>query len=944
MQHKSFKLLVLAAMALSLAACGGTTSSIGSSGNSASTSTGTSASTPSISSPSTPVISSPSTPSISSPSTPSVSSPSTPVTSSPSSPSTPSTPSTSIVEETSHLVTISQGEGYTATLDKADGKYEEGDLVTISVTITGQYKLLDSISSEEVTISTPVLENGVYTATFTMIDEAVNVTVTLKDQTFSVGKTEVIGAQAIAQIKSVEFSTDGSTFVESMPAVAYNQEVTAKVTFSYSISAGNMEYYQFYVDNIGYEITADESTKNESGSYVNYTGGLVTFKMPGNNVSTSLVAIYNSFADDTVTDYITVSSEKNEYVNFYGYITGKKYSRISLSAYVKAGYSVEKWEYTDDNGETWNEMSMYQSYDGSYSVTLTASEIEGTDVVLRATGEFLGVRTINYVNDTAIRVTGSSSVLPSEVTVGESVTIYYTSNTGFAITGPATIDGVAAENITENSTSIISFIMPDNDVTITFNVSEYGKLSYTPNENITSVEFKNASYAYDTITSAAPGSTVYAFVTVADGYKLLGGSVNGGEEISVTSDYYGEYIYFTMPSDGSDAVVTFTLGTTYLVSSEENENASITFGYSDKTTYAAEGETVEFNVRPNDVFTHIDSVTSDDESLEITFGQNEYGDYVGSFVMPDHAVVLSVTTSPIESQTLTLDLGEHEDVITSISIRGSSSSAMLGNSYGPTGAIIVTEGEFLPGESINISLSATLNSSYDPTLYVVKSVDGSSVEEALTPVSTNVSGSSKYLSYTSLTLTDDITGFIVKYTEKVSTSITVDDAGYEGITYTVNNTTKYESVEELNQNLHIGDTVTVNTPSEEGYKYIVTVSDEAGETISVSNNSFQVTKDGLTVKIAKEETYSFTINDGSYYSLSYYVRDDAYNSYSGYGNEISLGLVLHISISNYYSSNTYQITIKNGDEVITDTIGNNETFTQDITVKGNVLIETTVVE
>ena len=851
-----------------------------------------------------------------------MSSPSTPVTSSPSSPSTPSTPSTSIVEETSHLVTISQGEGYTATLDKADGKYEEGDLVTISVTITGQYKLLDSISSEEVTISTPVLENGVYTATFTMIDEAVNVTVTLKDQSFSVGKTEVIGAQASAQIKSVAFSVDGTTFTESLPAVAYNQEVTAKVTFGYSVSADNMAYYQFYVDNIGYELTADESTKVESGSYVNYTGGLVTFKMPGNNVSTSLVAIYNSFADDTVTDYITVSSEKNEYVNFYGYITGKKYSRISLSAYVKAGYSVEKWEYTDDNGETWNEMSMYQSYDGSYSVTLTASEIDGTDVIVRATGEFLGVRTINYVNDTAIRVTGSSSVLPSEVTVGESVTIYYTSNTGFAITGPATID--EAKTVT--------------------NVSEYGKLSYTPNENITSVEFKNASYAYDTITSAAPGSAVYAFVTVADGYKLLGGSVNGGEEISVTSDYYGEYIYFTMPSDGSDAVVTFTLGTTYLVSSEENENASITFGYSDKTTYAAEGETVEFNVRPNDVFTHIDSVTSDDESLEITFGKDEYGDYVGSFVMPDHAVVLSVTTSPIESQTLTLDLGEHEDVITSISIRGSSSNAMLGNSYGPTGAIIVTEGEFLPGESINISLSATLNSSYDPTLYVVKSVDGSSVEEALTPVSTNVSGSSKYLSYTSLTLTDDITGFIVKYTEKVSTSITVDDAGYEGITYTVNNTTKYESVEELNQNLHIGDTVTVNTPSEEGYKYIVTVSDEAGETISVSNNSFQVTKDGLTVKIAKEETYSFTINDGSYYSLSYNVRDDAYNSYNGYGNEISLGLVLHISISNYYSSNTYQITIKNGDEVITDTIGNNETFTQDITVKGNVLIETTVAE
>ena len=255
---------------------------------------------------------------------------------------------------------------------------------------------------------------------------------------------------------------------------------------------------------------------------------------------------------------------------------------------------------------------------------------------------------------------------------------------------------------------------------------------------------------------------VYAYVTVANGYKLLSGSVNGGEEITVTSDYYGEYICFTMPSDGSDAVVTFNLGTTYLVSSEENENASLTFGYSDKTTYAAEGETVEFRVKPNDVFTQIDGVTSDDESLEITFEQNEYGDYVGSFVMPDHAVVLSVTTSPIESQTLTLDLGEHEDAITSISIRGSSSSAMLGNSYGPTGAIIVTEGEFLPGESINISLSAILNSSYDPTLYVVKSVDGSSVEEALTPVSTNVSGSSKYLSYSSLTLTDDITGFIVK--------------------------------------------------------------------------------------------------------------------------------------------------------------------------------------
>ena len=118
-------------------------------------------------------------------------------------------------------------------------------------------------------------------------------------------------------------------------------------------------------------------------------------------------------------------------------------------------------------------------------------------------------------------MTTETGELPTEATIGETVTIGYKGADGYSITDAATIEGVDPEDIITNYENWggewqISFVMPENEVTITFSVGENGTLSYEPNDHVTSVEFRDSSWSGNVITSVSQDSDGKFVVTYKD--------------------------------------------------------------------------------------------------------------------------------------------------------------------------------------------------------------------------------------------------------------------------------------------------------------------------------------------------------------------------------------------------------------------------------------------
>ncbi len=158
-------------------------------------------------------------------------------------------------------------------------------------------------------------------------------------------------------------------------------------------------------------------------------------------------------------------------------------------------------------------------------------------------------------------VTFSSSAAPSATYLeGENVYLSYTPISGYDVT--YTIEG--ATNISY-STTTISFVMPSQDVTITFTAIAYPTVSVTTDENISSCKTYVKQYSsYIEGNKAKPGSTIAIIPEVKDGFKLGYAYIKGSESTKYTAssiymgcDYSIGSIYktgfeITVPSDGND--------------------------------------------------------------------------------------------------------------------------------------------------------------------------------------------------------------------------------------------------------------------------------------------------------------------------------------------------------------------------------------------------------
>ena len=825
-----------------------------------------------------------------------------------------STTSETPVEE--YLVTV-EGTGFTHAFDgeHADGSYEEGDQVTITLTLEASKKLVD-VTSEQVT---PVVssEGQETTVTFTMPGEAVTITVTTEDITFAVSEPTLLGGQAQSQIQSAAVQ------VEEADAVVVRTSVTVNITFKGSIPESNVNQFILYANEVGVRVTPDESTLTTSGSMNLYSAGTATFTMPSADVAIVVTATSNMATDGTTGASVTY--EANKYVSFYGTIDSEKYSNVQIYASVKPGYSVSKYQYSANGGETWTDInSVYETTD--YTQIMISIDAEVTEIVVKAVGEYLGLGHVSFTNLDSVTITSGISQ-DSDVTVGETVAISYSAKEGQYISGPATVTGVEP---TVNTAGRLEFVMPEEDVTITFALSDNIGLSYSdPDSVITEVHFSTSSWGWqgNEVESIAPGNSVYVYATPAEGYLLTGISMdNGATWANITSSYYGDYAQFLIPTTQTeDIVFTFRVSETRTVSVKEVEGI-----YKPNDTEYGAGETVTITVNTTSKLYEITGAHIEgDDSIDVTVS-TFYGSTSISFTMPDKDVVVVIEVTKLDSQTLTLEPGEETSSLSSINVRGQTSNSSI--YYSPSYASELSV-PFILGETLSTSLSYNITEDMTtvPSLAIVKS-DGST--EALVPgdvTSQNYGALSISITYQDIKVTEDMTGIKVVYTERQTVTATVnDDVVTTGdITYQINGTEATDLT-----TLSVGDTLSITTPeAEAGYRYGVEVSGD----IIATRTGYYVTGANVTITFTKSEVATLSVTDNSNYSAGCMFTDsegnEIYPEYSASGRTLAVdkGTVVNVFVYKYSQGGNITVTITSADGTITHNFTNDQLPIQNAT-------------
>lgn len=341
-------------------------------------------------------------------------------------------------------------------------------------------------------------------------------------------------------------------------------------------------------------------------------------------------------------------------VKVYGVDTALTYSVLELtlkredSYFVTVSYSYDGEEYYPWTIEEFNDKGV-ASTETLYFVG------DNGNVDIKVEAKKVSPKTISYENEDQVTVDGDlvTSALP-----GDKVSFSYTINDPDAYSKGAIVEDVEP---TINDGSYIEFTMPDNEVTITFDVHKGIPIEIAVNENILNLDevvLYQDEYGDTEATLGIPGEYVYLFtdsLLVADGYGISG--VRANEEFIAVSDYY---VAIPVPEEGK-LVIEIVTSELYSITSAETEDATIYVN-----PEALPGSTVYGSVILTNKLTYVESfvVTGSDgkvyTSEEIDLNLNTKN-YSFSFTMPEDDITLSVDVAPYETVALTIDFGGHEE-------------------------------------------------------------------------------------------------------------------------------------------------------------------------------------------------------------------------------------------------------------------------------------------
>ena len=456
----------------------------------------------------------------------------------------------------SHAINVTTSEGVSVTFGK-DGltslEAKFGEEITLNLVYQENFEF-KSITSDDVEL-TAITEGSKYT--FTMPDKAININVAAKKINSNFSSLKILGKD-LSNFK-ISYGTTEAFELNDNNLTTTDIRVGTEVSFSVNLGGNYKESYfvELYVNDVKCETTLKDSV---------YTG---KFVMPAENVDLVLVKAFKEVENSTKAFKLTLNSKED--IKIYGAKNGGYYPNSGANNYAdfylyvvyKDGYTINS-TYT---GFTSTQVAVNSYSDNVITYKIFSYSFNGTDATFDFTTENVGVHNVTFFDAEKLNVVGKTTYTP-----GEWVSLSVTANGNYKIEGldSAYVNDKKVSlskipnsyNVWDSSKGTLSFIMPEGgDVVLHMNLKEIKTLNFTLPEDgtVTDVKFGQYSSYFESskLTSGVPGTKVYVFPTLKEGYAISKIYYQEGKEVTCeSSTYSGDKYSFYIPDEG-DVNLTF---------------------------------------------------------------------------------------------------------------------------------------------------------------------------------------------------------------------------------------------------------------------------------------------------------------------------------------------------------------------------------------------------
>lgn len=801
------------------------------------------------------------------------------------------TPSSSIFSESSsstqeeagkYSVSFKESAGVFVSLKKE--RYNEGETVRFSISLSDPDQVVERLEPASLCFEE---QEGEYS--FQMPAKDVSIEVRTRYTKGNMGSlVRLVNKGAVAEGLSL---SEGTTF-----------ELGKEIDFSFSSKVSIDQLYASW---------------NENPLELKEENGKIHAKIIPNSFEGTLFIAENSLISSESGLHVTLL-EHDEGAMVFGFDSKKTYSTLGAFLYRRPGYQISSFKYKVEGDSSWYDLP-YDALEGERDLfSWSLYGLKG-DVSLSLKTEKTGLKAIRFLNDEHVEIGNRISYS----TPGDEVSFPLIQGTeGYSILDYS-LEGLP-EGTYSKSLSSLSFTMPSNPVTISFEVQKNGGIHIESDPLVTGYRLLNSidlSVAEE-INNASAGSTFFAIVYAADGYLPLQATLNGTPYLAKILEATGDrYFEFKMPEDGSDATIRIQMQTAYAIKVVNEDPLGNVRLVQEK---AAKNELVSFVVFPKSRYSKLVSVTCLEEpTLKIAFDQS-----MGAFVMPDHEVALFPKFEAYPTLSLRVSLPS-DGKITDFKVVGELSLIEM-NKTSPSGV-------YIEGERLSISVDLP-DSAYDATLIL----KGSYGEKHYS--STYREGEMVAFDYLTLLEGTEEIAFETKAINALK--VTIHNEVGAKLLYKVNN----KEVASLEDAIHLGDNfyVSVSNQYENGLIYSIAVTDDAsGEALSI-----QYTQEGTSYFESYKPKGDFTITITAVKGVSVSA---ALNGYRGsvsispankpsedvLGTYVLPGTELSLSIAGYGTENCdYSLSV-GGKVLSSGSVNKYSMKTYDFVASGEVVLTVT---
>lgn len=835
--------------------------------------------------------------------------------------------------------------------DSSEKESSASSSIALPHTIKGEATLGGSLSldkenakrGETVTLTVTALENHIFNKftaspeiTFTTIEEGKTYSFIMPDENVSI-KAEFVGYNSLTLHNvSPDFleviDEEGVFSKKHKEGDEVYFELKGGKTLSEGIKANLLEHIYVHAGNT--VIRPKFATGGDA------TGLLpVSFTMPAD--AEDVFVVYSVQQHEKEEGH-KITLQAGEGFTFLGVTENTKYDYLDSYIHRKDGYKLTTFQWKYDNEEEWHNIENVAFDDAdnaNFSIRPTADGLT-SDITIKAEGEYVGSKKITFVNEADVvfykeDITGMG-YLQSDIgrtrLVGETYEFYFKPISSKHIKS-VTFTGVETTAPSKNSYGFyhVSFEMPDNDVTITFNAENNFSISVTANENVETADIMSG-YKYDSyaISSIAPGETFYVKATAKKGYRVTGGKLNGGDLVKNTylydrdNEYYTWAIPFVMPETGN-ALITLETEKVYAVSVDPVDN--VEFALDGRDSFA-EGTEVGFDADPGAFYDmgEVEVYKTGDENTKVAVTKARFGTPKYKFTMPAYDVTIKVNKTKKETKTVSLDFsGIDSTILSDVSITTSSSYQSLNHT--PTNPISSITA--LSNEKISLRASIT-DVSKDLVLEAVYDTETKTTE----PAYYSFSNGKLTLSFNGIKAEAGLKSIKLKTVDMKSSAVTLQDKTDNSVTlsYQVNG----EDVTALPSSLYYHQSLTLTvTPKDQNDSNIYSVYVNGNRISKNWDGDYEIEIDGETtsIEIQKKAGYKFEVVCDD--SIDATIKDDDYNDYTDETTLFEAGSEWSFVLK-YWDEDPLDITVEvNGVKDATLSKTNVTSFSIDITFNAN---------